>query len=154
MAEIAIPLLALAVSIAVVLAYRGRARLIAAIAITAWWTISGALAEAGVLARFDARPPPLGLFMGVVIAGGIGLGVSRLTAPLLDRPLAWLVGFHAFRLPLELVLDAAARADLAPTALTFRGYNVDVITGVGALILAPLVARGIAGRRAVMVWNA
>jgi hypothetical protein len=158
MVDIGIPAIAAAVGVMIVAAYartRGaRAALMAAVVIAAWVAATGALAATGVLERFDARPPPLALFMGVIILGAIWLGSSRHVTPLLDLPMAALVGFHAFRLPLELVLHEAASAGIAPEALTFTGLNYDIVTGSSALVLAPLLARGVVGRRAVIVWNA
>jgi hypothetical protein len=158
MVQIGITAIAAAVAVMIVGAYArasgGRAALAAALAIAAWVAVTGLLAASGVLARFDARPPPLALFMGVVILGSIWLGTSRWVKPLVDLPIAALVGFHAFRLPLELVLHEAGSAGIAPEALTFSGLNFDIVTGVSALLLAPLLARHAVGRTAVIIWNA
>jgi hypothetical protein len=158
MVQIGIPAIAGAVGVMIVAAYArvsgARAAGMAALAIAAWVAATGLVAASGVLERFDARPPPLALFMGAILVGAIWLGTSRRVTPLLDLPMAALVGFHAFRLPLELVLHQAATEGIAPEALTFTGLNYDIVTGSSALILAPLLARGVVGRRVVIVWNA
>jgi hypothetical protein len=43
---------------------------------------------------------------------------TRTAAPLVRLPLAALVGFQAFRLPLELVMHEAARAGVMPSLLS------------------------------------
>ena len=73
----------------------------AALLVLGWCALCGALAGAGVLAQFNWRPPPLAVFMAGMLVSAIGLGTSRFAAPLAHAlPLAGLVGFQAFRLPL------------------------------------------------------
>jgi hypothetical protein len=119
-----------------------------------WCALQAALAGGGLLARFDARPPPLALFIAAVFAIGIGLGAARSTAPLARLPLAGLVGFQAFRLPLELVMHEAAEAGVMPSLLSYSGWNFDILTGTLALPVAALVAADRAPRWLVPAWNA
>jgi hypothetical protein len=127
----------------------------AALLILGWCALQGAAAGSGLLARFDARPPPLALFLAAVVAGAVGFGVSRFAAPLArSLPLAGLVGFQAFRLPLELVMHEAARAGVMPSLLSFAGWNFDIATGTLAIPVAALVAAGRAPRWLVPAWNA
>lgn len=120
-----------------------------------WQAVVSALAVKGVLARFDARPPPL-IFLLVFIAGGAQvLARSTFGKTLSDGlPLAALVGFQAFRLPLELLMHAAANEGVMPQQMTFTGWNFDIVTGASAVVVAGLVALGIGGRRLVLAWNA
>ena len=53
-------------------------------------------------------------------------------------PLVALIGFQAFRLPLELVMHRAAAAGIMPNVMMFTGYNFDIVTGATALPLALL----------------
>jgi hypothetical protein len=127
----------------------------AALLILGWCALQGAAAGSGLLARFDARPPPLALFLAAVVAGAVGFGVSRFASPLArSLPLAGLVGFQAFRLPLELVMHEAARAGVMPSLLSFAGWNFDIATGTLAIPVAALVAAGRAPRWLVPAWNA
>ena len=106
----------------------------AAAAVILWLIAVSALALSGVLASFDARPPPLGLFMGALVAAGLMLGLSRRTNLLVQGlPLAVLVGLQAFRLPLELVMHEAATSGVMPVQLSFTGYNFDILTGTLAV---------------------
>lgn len=132
----------------------GRRTRAAALLIFAWCALQGAAAGSGLLARFDARPPLLALFLAAVVAGAVAFGVSRFAAPLVSLPLAGLVGFQAFRLPLELVMHEAARAGVMPSLLSFSGWNFDIATGTLAIPVAALVAAGRAPRWLVPAWNA
>jgi len=120
---------------------------ISAVVILAWLGLFAGLASSGLLARFDLRPPPLLLAMLLVVVGALAFSLSthgkRLAQGL---PLAALVGFQAFRLPLELVMHEAARAGVMPPQMTYTGWNFDIVTGVTAVLLAPAVARGGAPR--------
>ncbi len=132
-----------------------RRTFLAATGIVVWCAMQGVLAGAGILARFELRPPPLALFLAALIAGALAFGASRFAAPLArGLPLAALVGYQAFRLPLELVLHEAARAGVMPSLLSFSGRNFDIVTGTLALPVAALVALGHAPRWLVPAWNA
>ncbi|MCU0659389.1 MAG: hypothetical protein MUF64_30245 [Polyangiaceae bacterium] len=63
---------------------------------------------------------------------------ARLSAGLSLRTL---VLFQAFRLPLELVLHAWSGSRTIPESMTWTGSNLDVVTGIVALLLAPLAHR-------------
>lgn len=133
---------------------RARARMRARSAMLAWMAIFAVLAEQGVLARFDARPPPLAIAMGTFVLSGLLLGLS----PIGERfarglPIAWLVGAQAFRFPLELVMHQAAREGTMPVEMSFAGYNFDILTGISAIAVAWLASRGQATRGLVLAWN-
>lgn len=120
-----------------------------------WQAATVGLALSGALARFDARPPRLMLLLLGVAAGATALARSSFGATLLrGLPLAALVGFHAFRLPLELVMHGAATEGVMPPQMTFTGWNFDIVTGASAVVVAGLVAAGVGGRRLVALWNA
>jgi hypothetical protein len=85
----------------------------------------------------------------------LALACSALGARLAQAlPLSWLVAFHGFRLPLELVMHQAAREGTMPEQMTFTGHNFDIVTGASALALAALIARRRAPRALVLAWNA
>ncbi|MBM4779679.1 MAG: hypothetical protein GQE15_18400 [Archangiaceae bacterium] len=120
-----------------------------------WQVVVSSLAVKGVLARFDARPPPL-IFLLVFIAGGAQVLARSTFGKTLSEglPLAALVGFQAFRLPLELLMHGAANEGVMPEQMTFTGWNFDIVTGASAVVVAVLVATGVGGRRLVLAWNA
>lgn len=119
-----------------------------------WMGFTGGLAASGVFARFDVRPPPIAfLFLGT-LALGIALGVSRVGGRIAEvLPLHALVLAQGFRLPLELVMHAAATEGTMPQVMSYGGYNFDIVTGVTALLVGALLKRG-APRTLAYAWNA
>lgn len=104
---------------------------------------SALAAVSGVLQRFDAVPPP----MAVMIAGVFGLAFAVGLSPFgrtvaMEVPFTTLIGLQAFRLPLELVMHRAARLGIMPPELSYSGYNFDIVTGAGALVLWALLRSG------------
>lgn len=119
-----------------------------------WAGLSLGLAQSGVLARFESRPPPLLLFLLLSLGGTVALACSRFGERLyLGLPLWALVGFQAFRLPVELVLHRAASDGIMPVEMSFSGYNFDIVSGTSALFVAAALALGWAGVRTTLIWN-
>jgi hypothetical protein len=120
----------------------------------AWAGLTLLIAERGMLARFDARPPPLMLLLVPTLGGAVVLACSRFGERLLlGLPLWALVGSQAFRLPLELVMHQAALSGTMPVEMSFSGYNFDIVSGASALLLGMALALGWAGPRAALIWN-
>jgi hypothetical protein len=133
------------VSSAVVLALGGSA---------IWMALTGGLAASGMLARFDVRPPPIAFLFAGTIALGIALGVSRVGGRVAEGlPLHVLVMAQGFRLPLELIMHAAANEGTMPKVMSYGGYNFDIVTGASALLVGALLKRG-APRTIAYAWNA
>ena len=127
---------------------------LAALGMAAWLGASSLAAISGVLARFDARPPPLLLLMVAVMAGAVLFARSRAATPLVEGlPLWALVAFQSFRLPLELVMHEAAASRVMPAQMSYSGLNFDIVTGITACLLAPWIATGRAPRAVVLAWN-
>lgn len=121
----------------------------------AWLAVSGALAASGFLARFDALPPPFIVIVVPTLALPLWLARSRIGELLCERaPLAWLVGFQAFRLPLELVMHQAGSEGTMPVQMSFGGSSFDIVSGITAIIVAALAAYDHAPRWLIVVWNA
>lgn len=126
-----------------------------ALAAFAWLSLSAVLALGGFLSDFDARPPRLPLLIVPTLALPLILAYSRTGVELAARvPLALLVGFHGFRLPLELVMHRAAIEGTMPWQMTYGGSNFDIITGTSALLVAGLAATGRAPHWLLVAWNA
>jgi len=64
-----------------------------------------------------------------------------------------LVGWHAFRLPLELVMHRAAEDGLMPKVMSFSGYNFDIVSGIVALSLALVMTRRSVPRAVLVAFN-
>lgn len=121
----------------------------------AWLAFSGALAASGFLARFDVMPPPFIFVLVPTLALPIWLARSRIGELLCERaPLAFLVGFQAFRLPLELVMHRAGIEGTMPVQMSFGGSSFDIVSGITALAVAALAAYGHAPRWLIVAWNA
>jgi hypothetical protein len=133
-----------------------RRRVVIVASATALWLALLALSGlSGALAQFELRPPPLAFLMFGSIAAGLLIGFSRVGSWLATGlPLSLLVSWQAFRLPLELLIHRAAEDGVAPSALSFSGYNFDILTGSSALVLGLLLTRFQLPRVLVLGWNA
>ncbi len=121
--------------------YRSPKAVLLAAAILAVWL--GALAGLVASGRMTSLPMNgLPFFFGSILAISVGLGLSPVGARLAAGvPLAALVGFQTFRLPLELVLHEWASQGTIPGTMTWTGQNWDIISGIAALACAPLAGR-------------
>lgn len=134
---------------------RGRYRPVV-YALAGGWLYGGySLGVTGVLTRFDRVPPPMAVMMGATIVVGLVMGFSPMGRRMArDLPMAALVGLQIFRLPLELLMHRAAAKGIAPVELTYAGYNFDIVTGIGALVLTVALAAGAyVPRAALWLWN-
>lgn len=118
-----------------------------------WWGVTGGLASFGILAKYDALPPPLALFMAACLALGLGIGLSSLGRALSSLSLWVLVLIQGFRFPLELVMHRAAEEHLMPPELSYSGYNFDIVIGLLAWPLGALLLFGKAPKALVWLWN-
>lgn len=143
------------VALAVVTRWQAAPRGPSLVAVAAWMTLTAAVARSGQLARFDLTPPPMAVLVLSVFALAFGIGLGRIGTQLARAvPLATLVGVQAFRLPLELVMHRAAMLGIMPAEMSYSGYNFDIVTGAGALLLAAALRAGVVVPRAVLwAWN-
>ena len=101
----------------------------------AWLGLTAAASGSGMLAR-QTLPPPVMIFFVASMAVALWVGLSRLGARLAAGvPLAALVAFHGFRLPLELVLHAWYEQGVLPVQMTYAGHNFDIVTGILAVLV-------------------
>ncbi len=125
-----------------------------AVALLGWLALTTALAATGVLSKWDARPPPLLLLPLTAFVTLVAL-VSRpaFGARLTKVPPHWLIAPQSFRVVVELALWGLLLEGRAPKQVTFEGRNLDLLVGLAAPVMAWLVVRGLAGRRAIVGWN-
>jgi hypothetical protein len=122
--------------------------------VTVWLAFVAALGWTGVLNRWDARPPPLMIFFIGVLALAVTAALSSVGRKIGDAlPLASLIAFQAFRLPLELVMHRAAAEGTMPVQMSFGGLNFDIASGITSILAAILVARGIAPKAVALAWS-
>ena len=119
-----------------------------------WMGATLALADRGVFRNWDAMPPPFALFVVALIVLGVSIAFGPVGGRLATGlPLWALVGVQGFRLPLEIAMHALVSRGIMPEQMSYSGRNFDVVTGATAIVVAGLVAAGVAGRRLVMAWN-
>ena len=122
--------------------------------------VTGLLAWHGVFRNLNSQPPAMLLVASGSLACCIGLGVSQVGRQAARRnSFALLIGFQAFRLPLELVMYRAARLGLMPVEFSFVGWNFDILTGITALGLGlcfkqQRIAKPRIQRWLIAAWNA
>ena len=118
----------------------GRAVAFATVVLAAWLGGLSLLIASGRMTSLPLSGLPF--FFGSILAICVGLGLSQIGAQIAAVvPLAALVGFQAFRLPLELVLHAWAAQGTIPETMTWTGQNWDIVSGITALVCAPLAGR-------------
>lgn len=109
----------------------------------------------GWLARLDIAPPPFVVL--ATCAGGlaVALGIGRVGDELIQSvQIKTLVALQIFRLPLELLMLRAAVLSIMPVEFSILGYNFDLFTGLGALLIALRLARAQSVPVGVVwVWN-
>jgi hypothetical protein len=120
----------------------------------AWFAIVIAVAASGALRHWEWRPP---LFPVLALAMTV-LGVRFTRSTFGDRlargvPLAWLVGFQGFRLPLELLMHRAYTEGVMPVQMSYSGRNLDVVTGATAIVLAIAMSIWSVPKAIVWIWN-
>jgi hypothetical protein len=119
-----------------------------ALGFVAWLSALSALVASGALSALPLQGLPF--FFGSIFAVSLGVALSPLGGRLAAGvPVAALVGFQAFRLPLELVLHEWAAQGTIPGSMTWTGQNWDILSGAVALVAAPF-----ASRHRVLAWVA
>ena len=125
------------------------------VALFAWLVLAAVLAMAGLLENFQTMPPRVALVVVPAVLIGLIVALHPATGPVLDRTSGlWLVGFQAFRVPMELILWQLAAARVIPISMTFEGRNFDILVGLTAPLVAWLAfARKWTSPGPVILWN-
>jgi hypothetical protein len=135
-------------------ATRRRRTVLAGVGVAIWLAAQAVAARSGWLGRFELRPPPIVIWFLSMIVMTLALAWSSFGRRFADKlPFVALIGFQAFRLPLELVMHRAAVAGLMPNVMSFTGYNFDIVSGATALPLALYAWRRPLPRPLIMLWN-
>ncbi len=125
-----------------------------AVAIALLLVVSDRLAVTGTLLDFELRPPAFARFVGAVTVLTLLAASSRFGSVLArGLPVAVLVGFQVFRLPVEVFLHFAGVLGLVPVQMTFSGRNFDILVGLTALPVAYAAHRGRLPRAGLLLWN-
>ena len=162
--SIGIPTIALAIAVLFVYATwrtgeglasaaRRRRTIFAGAGIALWLAGQAAAALSGWLGRFELRPPPIVLWFASMLLMTLALAWSSFGRRFAKLPFVALIGFQAFRLPLELVMHRAAVAGVMPNVMSYSGYNFDIVSGATALPLALWAWRRPLPRWLIALWN-
>ena len=112
----------------------------AAIAAGLWLAATAALAESGLIE--SGLPISLMASLAGFNLVALAIAFSPFGTRLADATsIVALVGFQAFRLPLELVLHHWYEEGVIPITMTWEGRNLDVITGILALAAIPMLQK-------------
>jgi hypothetical protein len=112
-------------------AQRRRATLLTAVGMLAYLGVSGVAAAAGVLGHWDRVPPSFMPAFVLALLVTVILVRSSFGRRLADGlPLALLVGFQGFRVPVEIMLHRAAEQGVIGWQMTWSGLNFDVVSGI------------------------
>ncbi len=131
---------------------RRRWTVIGGLAAAVWLAGHAGLAASGVL-EGDRLPPPVLFYLGATVLIGVAVAASPVGRRLAALPLGLLVGLHAFRLPLEMILHGLYSAGDLPVQMTWSGYNFDVVTGASAAALGLFALRRPLPRAAAWAFN-
>lgn len=119
-----------------------------------WLGVAALAAGSGILREFDRIPPPLLLFAGSYTVATAWLAFSSVGTRLIEaEEIHWLIGFQAFRFPLELLLHRLYGEGVIPVQMTYAGRNFDVITGLLAIGLFIWARAGRLPRWAIQAFN-
>ena len=114
-----------------------------------WLLLTGLLAMRGEIGASQVPVIMVPSVLGVVIYVLSPAG-ARMLRGLRD----WeIIALQIFRLPVELILLFYFYDNRVPISMTFEGRNFDIVTALTAMVVAPLVAFGKAGRRTILFWN-
>jgi hypothetical protein len=133
---------------------RARRIVMAALGAVLYLGLIAAVSLSGVLGRLELRPPPLPLLAMGALSVSLFVALSALGARLArGLPLWALVGYQAFRLPLELLMHRAANDGLMPSVMSWNGYNFDIVSGISGLLLGVTLYLRTVPRWLVVAWN-
>lgn len=122
--------------------------------VLAYVVVPALLAASGWLDRYDPLPAPaLVMVLGLTI-----ITIGFVASPSGERlalaiPTAALVGFQAFRVPVELLLHRLALEGAIPEVMTYAGRNFDIVAGVTGGILGLWLIRREIPPLILHLWN-
>lgn len=126
----------------------------AAVVLAAWLAGTSLLGSLPLFHSFESFPPPLlRVFMAMLVLIAV-FAFSPLGRRLSDSmPLWLLVGFQAFRIPVELLLHRSYTEGLVGIQMTYLGRNFDVVSGVSALMLGVVMYKRNLPNAVLWLWN-
>lgn len=117
------------------------------------WLVIGAVVPLLKILETKTLPPPFLIFVGSGLLLAVVLAFSPAGKRLAMLPFAALIGFHTFRLPLELVLHSWYSGGTLPVQMTYEGHNFDIATGILAITISLWGMFGTVPRAIVWFFN-
>ncbi len=123
--------------------------------ISLWIIFVSVLSWQGVFSDFSSFPPKMGINIILPLIVVLSVSFRPSTLEILRHiPAHWILGLQSFRIPVEIFLWCLFMAGVLPFQMTFEGYNFDILSGIGGLVLALLILRGITiNRTALWIYN-
>ena len=119
-----------------------------------WIAFVCALGQTPFLSNFSAMPPRFLIFWFAILATSFFFARSTTgRAVALQTPLWLLIGFQGFRVLAEWSLYAGYQEGIFPVQMTFEGMNFDIVTGVFALVLIPVLRKFPDQKIAAWIFN-
>lgn len=119
-----------------------------------WLAVVSAAAFSGLLYPREGPPLPFVLMMFSVLTLGVLIARSEAGERLArGLPLAYLVGFQGFRLPLEMAMHRAHTEGLMPVQMSYSGLNFDIVTGISAIALGSVMLFVSVPKWVVYAWS-
>ncbi|MEQ1910034.1 MAG: hypothetical protein ABMA15_14495 [Vicinamibacterales bacterium] len=104
---------------------------VVAVALLAVWLgVPAVVAATGALSDFSGRPPAIGILLTGLFVCTTALAFSSAGSRLVQGvPIAGLIGFQVFRIPVEMILHRLHVEGIVPVQMTYAGYNFDIVSG-------------------------
>ncbi|UTW61001.1 hypothetical protein KFE98_13350 [bacterium SCSIO 12741] len=132
-----------------------RKRILRFLGVLAMWLIYiGLLSASGFLNNLELPPRfPLLIILPLFIASGVFLWKYKRHPALHALPIHHAVGYQSFRIFIEVVFYGMFLEGVLPIVVTFEGYNMDILIGISAPIVALLVHKKWISRPLLILWN-
>lgn len=127
---------------------------VTAVAVLALWMIPSGLAASRGALTFTGQPPTFFALLLLTTVATTILAFSPVGTRLVTGiGFAGLIGFQAFRLPLELLLHRLHEEGLLPVQMTFAGSNFDIVSGILGLVVGAWAVRSRLSRGVILGFN-
>ncbi len=119
-----------------------------------WLGYIALLVQSGILSDVSFPPKVPVLIIVPMVLGIVFITGTRSFVPILNRtPLYLPVYMQCFRIVVELLIYGGYKEGIIPQRATFEGWNVDVLVGISAIVVAYLVQKGKLGTKGLRSWN-
>jgi len=138
----------------VVTGFHAKAAIWATLIACCWLGLTALISFQEWAHQFDSFPPP---GVRVVIILVIITSLIAFLKPgkiiMQQTPIYLIIGFQAFRFPLELLIHQVYAENITIVEMTFQGRNFDIVTGLLALLLGIYAFKNELSHRIILLWN-